>query len=96
MKLSEESKKIIKAKAKIFNKSESEILEWMISEYGDSTKDEKRKQAKRKKEARTAYLAEDKDSMSEKIWNHGFGAGWLHYQIRKSNHPFIKYKDIWN
>lgn len=95
--LNKETKEILKSKAKLFNKSEQEILEWMILEFGDSTKEEKLNQTQRKRKAKNKYFLErylpEEEPIMRKIWENGFSTGWSHYQIRKDSHPFIRYKD---
>ena len=89
--LSEEAKEILERKAQALKISKSKVLEWMILEFSPSTGCERYEQFHRKHEAEDKYL---KDHISRTFsgirdaWRDGWKTGWLHFQIRKSTHPF--------
>lgn len=82
---------MLKEKAKYLKKSELEVLEWVIFEFSPSTMEERKIQKERKLKAEIKYLKEHTNRLFDDIqsaWRNGWKMGWLHFQIRKSTHPF--------
>ena len=90
-KLSKEAQKVIKEKMH-HGWDASKVVEWMVMEFSPSTLEEIVEQVNRRNGTRTEYLKKLKSTASlqtlKEVWLHGWKTGWVHFQIRKSKHPF--------
>jgi hypothetical protein len=86
--LSETALAILADKARHYDKTVAEILEWMIADFGPSTEEEKRRWGRERDARRRQWLSGHPGWPLELAWNNGYRAGWESFQTRKSNHPF--------
>jgi hypothetical protein len=88
IKLPDENWKIVDRKARALGISQSDVINWMVQEFSPSTPQEIETQTKRWREDLLAYLRDNPNATTQEAWRAGRKAGWLHFQIRKSTHPF--------
>lgn len=92
--LSEEATAIIKEKAAEFSKTEDEIVEWMVMDFAPSTGHEIVQLTIKREMAREEYLSQNPDTNTRASWMNGWFTGFVHFQTRKSSHPFKKFEQL--